>query len=55
MLIALSGYGHDEHIRRAMDAGIDHYLVKPADLSVLLNLITTASPEVDGDGKAAAK
>ncbi|AMV45339.1 response regulator [Paraburkholderia caribensis] len=55
MLIALSGYGHDEHIRRAMDAGIDHYLVKPADLSVLLNLITTASPEVDGDGMAAAK
>ena len=49
VLIALSGYGQEEHIRRATEAGIDHYLVKPAELSTLLNLISTAGPEVDDD------
>ncbi|MFM0024548.1 response regulator [Paraburkholderia azotifigens] len=55
VLIALSGYGQEEHIRRAKEAGIDHYLVKPADLSALLNLISTAGPEVDDDGIAATR
>jgi YesN/AraC family two-component response regulator len=55
VLIALSGYGQEEHIRRAAEAGIDHYLVKPADLSALLNLVSTAAPEVDDDGIAATQ
>jgi CheY-like chemotaxis protein len=55
LLIALSGYGQEEHIRRATEAGVDHYLVKPADPSALLDLITTAGQEIDGDGMAAAK
>ena len=55
VLIALSGYGQEEHIRRAAEAGIDHYLVKPADLSALLNLVSTADAEVDDDGIAATQ
>jgi signal transduction histidine kinase/DNA-binding response OmpR family regulator len=42
LIIALSGYGQDEHVRRAMEAGVDHYLVKPADLSVLLDILATS-------------
>ncbi|MGI4857339.1 MAG: ATP-binding protein [Janthinobacterium lividum] len=35
LLIAHSGYGEAEHIRLASQAGFDHHLVKPADLSQL--------------------
>jgi PAS domain S-box-containing protein len=31
MLVALSGYGQDEDLRMARDAGFDHHLIKPAD------------------------
>lgn len=34
-LIALSGYGGQEHRRRALDAGFHQYLVKPIDLAQL--------------------
>jgi two-component system CheB/CheR fusion protein len=30
LLIAVSGYGQEEDIRHARQAGFDHYLVKPA-------------------------
>jgi two-component system CheB/CheR fusion protein len=30
-LVALSGYGQDEHLRRSREAGFDHHLVKPID------------------------
>jgi PAS domain S-box-containing protein len=30
LLIGVSGYGSDADVRRALDAGFDHYLVKPA-------------------------
>ncbi len=39
LLIALSGYGQEENVRLALEAGVDHYLVKPADPLVLLELI----------------
>jgi CheY-like chemotaxis protein len=32
-LIAHTGYGEEEHLQRAKEAGFDHHLVKPADLS----------------------
>ena len=38
-LIGLSGYGHEEDRRRARDAGFDHYLVKPIDVTELMNII----------------
>ncbi len=39
LLIALSGYGQDEDRSRSVAAGIDHHLIKPANLSLLLELI----------------
>ncbi len=38
-LIALSGYGRDEDVRRALDAGFDGHLVKPADPERLIRAI----------------
>ncbi|RDU99525.1 ATP-binding response regulator [Trinickia dinghuensis] len=40
LIIALSGYGQEEYVRHAADAGIDHYLVKPADVETLLDLMS---------------
>jgi PAS domain S-box-containing protein len=39
LLIGLSGYGREEDIRRAGEAGFDHYLVKPAAPEQLLRLL----------------
>ncbi|ANB72236.1 response regulator [Paraburkholderia phytofirmans] len=52
LIIALSGYGQEEHIRRAQEAGIDHYLVKPADPSVLLDAIAASDKGHGSDGMA---
>lgn len=38
-LIALSGFGDDDRRRSALDAGFDHYLVKPPDFGVFRKLI----------------
>jgi DNA-binding response OmpR family regulator len=38
-LLALTGWGQEEDRRRAREAGFDHHLVKPAELSVLLALV----------------
>jgi PAS domain S-box-containing protein len=34
-LVALTGYGQDEHMRRSREAGFDHHLVKPLDFAAL--------------------
>ncbi|OON62026.1 hypothetical protein B0920_00565 [Massilia sp. KIM] len=39
VLVALTGYGQPDDLRRAQDAGFDHHMVKPADLSRLLALL----------------
>ena len=39
MLIALTGYGQPEDIRRSAEAGFDHHLVKPVTQEVLESLI----------------
>jgi signal transduction histidine kinase len=41
MLIGVSGYGQEEDIRRARDAGFDHYLVKPAAPETLQKLLVS--------------
>ena len=41
-LIALTGYGQDEDRRRALDAGFDAHLTKPADLDELKKLLAQA-------------
>ena len=40
-LVALTGYGQVEDQQRARKAGFDHHLVKPADLTKLLELLAT--------------
>ncbi|MEM5367686.1 response regulator [Paraburkholderia azotifigens] len=50
LMIALSGYGQEEHVRQAMEAGVDHYLVKPADPSVLIDLVAARNEGQDFDG-----
>jgi CheY-like chemotaxis protein len=39
LAIALTGYGQPEDQARGLDAGFDHYLVKPVGLEALLKLI----------------
>jgi signal transduction histidine kinase/ActR/RegA family two-component response regulator len=41
LAIAMSGYGQPEDQARGLEAGFDHYLVKPVGLEVLLPLIGT--------------
>jgi two-component system CheB/CheR fusion protein len=45
-LVGLSGYGHDEALRRARDAGFDEYVVKPAspeELNERIGRVCTAA------------
>ncbi|HEY2386050.1 MAG TPA: response regulator, partial [Candidatus Binatia bacterium] len=42
VLIALSGYAREDDKRRALAAGFDHHLVKPADLDELAELLGKA-------------
>lgn len=39
LLVALTGYGQAEDMANSVDAGFDHHVVKPADISQLLSLI----------------
>lgn len=39
LLVALSGYGQEDHRRRSREAGFDHHLTKPAALDRLLALL----------------
>jgi PAS domain S-box-containing protein len=38
-LVALTGWGQDEHRQKAREAGFDHHLVKPAEIPVLQALL----------------
>lgn len=43
LLIALTGYGQEEHRQRAEEAGFDHHLVKPPDLERLQRILRAAA------------
>jgi len=43
-LIALTGWGQEEDRRRALDAGCDHHLTKPADPAALQKLLALITP-----------
>jgi signal transduction histidine kinase len=43
-LIALSGWGHEEDRVRSRQAGINHHLVKPADLELVRRLLASLPP-----------
>ena len=45
VLVALTGWGQDEDRRRSLEAGFDHHLVKPVDLSALQELLAQAQPQ----------
>jgi PAS domain S-box-containing protein len=52
-LVAATGYGSDDDLRRAAEAGFTHYLVKPADpddLSALLERIGQGRASEEGSG-----
>lgn len=42
MLVAVTGYGHDEDRRRCRETGFDHHLIKPVDPVKLESLLATA-------------
>jgi CheY-like chemotaxis protein len=42
LIVAVSGYGQEEHRRRSKRAGFDHHLVKPIDPTVLTQLLASA-------------
>jgi CheY-like chemotaxis protein len=42
-LVAITGYGQDEDLRRSRAAGFDHHLVKPVDGATLRRLIADVS------------
>ena len=46
LIVAISGYGNDEDRQRGMDAGFDHYLVKPVEPAALQELL---APRPSGD------
>jgi signal transduction histidine kinase len=41
MLIAVTGYGRESDVVKAIDAGFDHHLVKPVDFDKLRSLLAT--------------
>lgn len=43
LLIALTGWGNEECRRMTADAGFDHHLVKPVDLTSLVKLLAQIS------------
>jgi signal transduction histidine kinase/ActR/RegA family two-component response regulator len=44
LIIALTGWGQEEHRRRSREAGFDHHLVKPVDMHVLEGLLASSRP-----------
>jgi PAS domain S-box-containing protein len=43
LIIAVSGYGQPEDLRRSQEAGFDHHLVKPVDCDTLMSLLAPPS------------
>jgi signal transduction histidine kinase/CheY-like chemotaxis protein len=50
MLIALTGYGQTDDLRKALDAGYDGHLVKPGDFDELAHLLARAPKSSPRDG-----
>lgn len=43
VLVAITGFGQPEDRDRALEAGFDHHLVKPADFDALQSLFATVA------------
>jgi len=48
LLVAISGYGQESDRARALEAGFDHYLVKPVNAMELQDLLTAWLPSDAG-------
>jgi two-component system, sensor histidine kinase len=46
-LIALTGWGQQEDVRRCFEAGFDHHLVKPLDVDRLWEIVVGVAPTVN--------
>jgi CheY-like chemotaxis protein len=46
MLVAITGWGTNDAVQRSADAGFDHHLVKPADVSKLKQIVATVEAAV---------
>jgi CheY-like chemotaxis protein len=46
VLIALTGWGQEDDIRRSHQAGFDHHMVKPVDPNALIRLLAGLSEAV---------
>jgi signal transduction histidine kinase/DNA-binding response OmpR family regulator len=46
-LIAISGYGQEEHRRRCFDAGFDRHFVKPIDVETLMRAVAETGVPAD--------
>ena len=44
LLVALTGWGQEQHRRRSKEAGFDHHLTKPADPDALRAVLRRSSP-----------
>ncbi|HEX9564842.1 MAG TPA: response regulator [Gemmatimonadaceae bacterium] len=44
VLVAVSGYGHGDYVRRAREAGFSHYYVKPLAIEALRALLDSPPP-----------
>ncbi len=44
LLVALSGWGQEEHRRRSKEAGFDQHMTKPADLAALRAVLNESRP-----------
>jgi CheY-like chemotaxis protein len=42
LIVAVTGYGHEEDVRRSLESGFDYHLVKPVDHNTLLSLLEKA-------------
>jgi CheY-like chemotaxis protein len=51
LLVAQTGWGNEECRRLTTEAGFDHHLVKPVDLTLLVNLLARSTP---GEGARSA-
>jgi signal transduction histidine kinase/FixJ family two-component response regulator len=49
LLVALSGYGQQEHRRRSSEAGFDYHFVKPLDFGALQRILLEANDRPRGE------
>ena len=43
-LVALTGHGHDQDRRQALEAGFDHFLLKPISVDALSSVLAAPAP-----------